>query len=333
VFDKIVLLVGVATLAVLLWNIDTVSVGRMVMRVGWGMPLIIGQDAVAHLVNTLAWRFSFPPNEARYYPLAELFKLRIAGDAVNYLTPSGMVTGEIARIRMMNDSLPVEVRAASVATAALSQALAQALFVIVGLLVVAGHLPPALRDRAEPWLIGLLLALLAIFAGYALRGREWIAPSRQAPPAGPFARLRSVAGPLRHYFRNHPWRLGISIALFAAGYAWGWLEAFWICRFIGVRLAFGMALTIQVLSVGFDGIIFMIPAKLGTQEGGRAAIFSLLGLEAASGFAFGVVRHIRELAWASAGFVLYSLRRGTTMTSPSMGEASASNGERTCRVP
>ena len=53
-----------------------------------------------------------------------------------------------------------------------------------------------------------------------------------------------------------------------------------------------------------DGFLFMVPAKIGTQEGGKVVIFAALGLPASLGFAFGVIRHIRELSWAGLGLLL-----------------------------
>jgi hypothetical protein len=61
---------------------------------------------------------------------------------------------------------------------------------------------------------------------------------------------------------------------------------------------------IEVLSITADGILFMIPAKIGTQEGGKVAVFAALGLPVTLGFAFGIARHVRELAWAGLGVLV-----------------------------
>jgi hypothetical protein len=45
---------------------------------------------------------------------------------------------------------------------------------------------------------------------------------------------------------------------------------------------------------------------MGTQEGGKVAIFAALGLGAAKGFSMGFVRRLRELAWAFAGLVSFA---------------------------
>src|SRR5207249_3168406 len=83
-FQKAVLGIGALTLAVLLWKMDTEEVGRLVLRVGWGMVLVIAQEIVAHLLNAAAWRFAFFTDQAVAFSFLELVKLRVAGDAINY---------------------------------------------------------------------------------------------------------------------------------------------------------------------------------------------------------------------------------------------------------
>src|SRR5262249_45067302 len=95
--------VAVVTMGVLLWAMDPAAVGRLVLGVGWGMILVLGQEMVAHVFNALGWRFAFAPSRGGALPLPELLKLRIAGDAVNYLTPSGTLAGEITRTAMLHD--------------------------------------------------------------------------------------------------------------------------------------------------------------------------------------------------------------------------------------
>ena len=93
------------------------------------------------------------------------------------------------------------------------------------------------------------------------------------------------------------------------GYAWGAFEAYWICLFLGVRVSIATAVAIEIMSVSIDALFFMVPAKIGTQEGGKTIIFTTLGLPATLGFAFGVVRHVRELLWAAFGLLLSATHR------------------------
>ncbi len=305
-FQKVILVIGTVTLGVLLWKMDPATVGKLVLQVGWGMALIVSQEAVAHLLNAVGWRFAFTADRAASFPLTELVKLRIAGDAINYLTPSGTIAGEVTRTTMLNKSHGMEVRAASVLVAKCTQTLGQVLFAVAGLVfAVGGALPVARRYRTLVYGVASGLVLfLASLALIELRApRQFVSSTDRVPPQ---TGLRALGGWLRYFFRRHPGRFALSALLFLLGYAWGTFEAYWICRFLGLPVSVRTAITIEVLSTTIDGILFMVPAKMGTQEGGKTAIFAALGLPPSSGFAFGVVRHVRELLWAGLGLLLGS---------------------------
>ena len=64
------------------------------------------------------------------------------------------------------------------------------------------------------------------------------------------------------------------------------------------------ALAVEIFSNIVDSMMFFVPAKVGTQEAGKTAIFHLLGYRAGQGLAFGLIRHTREVIWSSAGFLI-----------------------------
>jgi glycosyltransferase 2 family protein len=291
-------LLGLLGLAILVWRADTHAVRVAVLEVGWGIVLVVGQEVVAHLLNTLGWRFAFAREHVAALPFGELLRLRLAGDAINYLTPSATIAGEYARVAMLGDRLGADVRAASVVVAKSAQTLAQAVFMAAGLsLLGAGFVIAGPRRSLALWGLGLglLLAMLLIYGSTAAR----LGPVR--------AVLRNAARRLAEFLRDHPGRVMLSTFMFVLAYGWGSFEAYWICRFLGIPVPVFTALAIEVLSVTVDGILFMVPAKIGTQEGGKVAVFAALGLPASLGLAFGLVRHVRELSWAGIGMLLYAL--------------------------
>jgi hypothetical protein len=291
-------LLGLLGLAILVWRADTHAVRVAVLEVGWGIVLVVGQEVVAHLLNTLGWRFAFAREHVASLSFGELLRLRLAGDAINYLTPSATIAGEYARVAMLGDRLGADVRAASVVVAKSAQTLAQAVFMAAGLsLLGAGFVIAGPRQSLALWALGLglLLAILLIYGSTAAR----LAPARDF--------LRNAARRLAEFLRDHPGRVVLSTFMFVLAYGWGSFEAYWICRFLGMPVPVFTALAIEVLSVTVDGILFMVPAKIGTQEGGKVAVFAALGLPAGLGFAFGLVRHVRELSWAGIGMLLYAL--------------------------
>jgi len=292
---KLLVSLGALGLVVLLWRIDLKAVQLALLHVGWGMALVLSQEIVAHVLNASGWRFAFTREVAACFSLGELIRLRVAGDAINYLTPTATIGGEVARTAMLSDACDADVRVVSVVTAKTTQTLAQAFFITAGLTLVATEWIATGPIRSFlPWAVGVGL-LTAIFVAHRLKARG----------GGMAAAWRRAFGTrLGEFLRNHPGRVALSTLMFALAYAWGAFEAYWICRFLLMPVPAVTAFTIEVLSITIDGILFMVPAKIGTQEGGKVAVFAALGLAPSLGFAFGVVRHVRELVWAALGVFL-----------------------------
>jgi len=77
---------------------------------------------------------------------------------------------------------------------------------------------------------------------------------------------------------------------------------------MGVPATCAVALTIEVLSSVCDGLLFMVPAKSGRRRRPKRRSSRAPARGRAQGFSFGLVRHVRELLWASAGFLIYALQ-------------------------
>ena len=302
-FQRATLSVALAVFGYLLWKLDAREVLKIALGVGWGFLLILPQEGFCHLFNAAAWRLAFPEAKAARFKLGELWLLRVLGDSLNYLTPSANIGGEVARALMLHHEGTAEERASSVVVAKFTQIAAQAGFLLLGFVfVVSAYLPASphwVRARlAASWMLTFSVGAYLV---YSLWGRHWI---REAG-IEEFAEKKlwgfgRVPWHLRMYFRRHPGRMGGSILLFLAAYFWSSIEAWLICRFIGLPIAWRMAMAVEVLSIGIDAVL-LVPAKIGTQETGKTAVFVLLGLPPASGFAFGLIRHVRELSWALAG--------------------------------
>lgn len=305
--ERLILLAGFATLGILLWKFNPSEVWGEVSKVGLGFAVIVPFQFFDHALNALGFRFAFSAEHARQIPFSRLLKARVAGDGVNYLTPSATIAGELIRPAMIGDCASAEVRNTAVVVAKLTQALGQALFILLGLIfVLEGRLDllPA-RQRALA-AAGALFVMAGVGAAVVLltsRGRQgdylWKAGGR----------FLGVREQMRRYMRRHPGRFALSSVFFAAGYAWGALEVMLICHFMGIPVPLRTALAIEVLSGVIESLLFMVPAKVGTQEAGKTAIFHALGYPAGRGLAFGIIRHARELLWAGTGFALYALSR------------------------
>jgi putative membrane protein len=295
---------GGVLFVVLLYQLGLRQLAENLALIGWGFVPIIGQEIIAITANTLGWWWAFPAPRDRV-PLGPLVAARLAGDAINNLTPTATMGGELLRARMLAMLDPNAVWA-SVVIAKVGQALSQIVFIAAGLTLVLNStpLPPGIR-------LGLFagLALLTVGVGLAVvlqrRGMftfliGWARRFGLALPAHIEERLRELDAEVARFYRD-PGALLASLACFFAGWVCGVVEIYLILYFLGLSADWQRALTIEILSTSIDAILFFVPAKAGTQEGGKVLIFTILGLDPAKGFALGIARRIRELFWSLVG--------------------------------
>jgi len=306
VFTPIVLALGTATFLYLLWTFGPARVWGQLRAFGWGFALLLPFQILDHMLNAYAWRLAFPPAAAGRADFWDLVRIRIAGDGVNYLTPSGNIAGEFVRPGMLRCDLPSEVKIASVFLAKVTQAVGQAFFVILGLgYILMGRLYVFHGGQAAVGAAAMLAILAAVAFGvwvFASEPPEWV--RRRIPEA--VEKGAPVRVLLRHSLARHPVRLAGSTLFFMLGYGWGACEIWLIARLMGMPLNWETCLSIEFLSNLVDAMAFMVPAKIGTQEGGKAVIFKGLGLAPHLGFTLGIIRHVREVCWAGLGLAFYA---------------------------
>jgi len=236
-------------------------------------------------------------------------RVRIAGDGVNYLTPSGNIAGEFVRPGMLRTDLSEDAKVTSVVIAKAAQAVGQALFVLFGLIYLLNAKSYAFAAGQAGWAaagMSVILFGVALCVGlFAMRPPAWL--KARFPAA--MEKSEPVRRHLRAYLGRHPLRLTGATVFFMLGYSWGAAEIWLICQFMGYPIGVETALCIEFLSNLVDSFAFMVPAKIGTQEAGKAAIFKGLGHAADLGFTVGLIRHTREMLWAGAGLAMYALQQ------------------------
>lgn len=308
-FRKAIIVAGALAFVVLLWKLNLRLVLESVSKIGFRIFIILLLWPVTILLNATGWRLSFEREVGRTYSTAELIRLWLAMDGINYFVPTGTIAGEVVRASMLRDVHALEVRTASVVISRIAETVAQVLFVLAGFVFLVSRITSIERfgwiRRTSGWALAVVtLLMLAYVVIVWSRGPAW----GTAPPKSTKLH-RVVFGKLGVYFAAHPSRFLAAVVVFMAGFAWPAVEGYLICHFIGIPISAATAVTIEVLSVAIDGALFMVPAKVGTQELGKTAIFSLLGLPLSSGAAFGIIRHIREIVWNSIGLSIYTAGR------------------------
>jgi uncharacterized protein (TIRG00374 family) len=313
-FERACLVAGLLLLAWLVWRIGPEQIGRNLAEVGWGFVPILAVSAVPLFLNALSWFRVLP--EGSGVSLGAVARMLLAGEAINAVSPVGVVGGEVVRASLLSARLPAEDAVACVAMAAMAQFFAQVLFVVTGLPLAFALVADAAVRRGLLVISGILLAffvaVLLLAASRAVRERLLSLLARVPGLRGVLSlpdRWRAAARESLASLRARPARFGVAVVASLLAWQAGAAETWLILRFLRVPVGARQAYAIEVLAVVIEGALFFVPAKIGTQEGGKVLIFLAAGLDTVKGFTLGFVRRLRELCWAVVGLALLG-RRG-----------------------
>jgi putative membrane protein len=309
----ILVLVGLGVVAYLLHEMGARAVLSSVRALGWTLPIVLVLPySVSLALDTLAWRLLLPD---RSIPVAVLLRARLAGEAVNLVTPTAAVGGEPLKAYLLRPYVPLGEGLASVVIDKTAVVAGQVVFLLGGLGLAASILPPesplmiamvALFVVELGAVVGFIVVqTLGVFGGGGrLLGRMGVAPAERHQE-----RLNALDHHLRRFYRERRGRVCGSALLHAAAWASGGIEIYLVLALLHASPSVVAALVIDAFGAAVKFATFMIPASLGALEGGYIAVFGALGLGGALGLSYTLVRRLRELLWAALGLVwLGSLR-------------------------
>lgn len=298
---------GLALVAYLVYQAGPAAIWRSFETLSWRLLLVICFPfSVATLLHTVGWRCTFPGAPPSF---GRLLGARLAGEAVNVATPTASVGGEPVKAYLIRPAVPLQIGLASVVIDKTTVVVGQTGLLLAG--VVAAWLLIPTPSGLLAAMAGLLLIEILAVAGFvavqihgvAGRGGRVLARFGVGPGADRQARLEGLDRVVRESYRRRAGRLGASVLWHFLALSLGGIEIYLVLHFMGVPISLTLAFTIEAFGTGVKFISFMVPASLGALEGGNVAIFAAYGLGGAAGLTYTLVRRVREIAWAAAGFL------------------------------
>lgn len=330
------LCLGVAVIAGLFWRVGWAAVSQNLERVGWWLVAIVAIFALPEGAFILGWRQVLSPRP----PLSALPGLAaafLAGDTANYLGAG--VAGEPLRAMLVRETYGPANAFASINLRKHAELTAQVAFLVagVGFALAVYRLPDFVALAA----VG---GVLAIAAGLALM--TWALRRGSFSPI-----LRHLAGwkalasrlsrfhegaadvdaTIRRFYGEHPARFAASAAWALAAWCGGWFETWLILRLLGVGAGWGQALAIETLTMTMNTMLMFIPGRLGSAEAVRVGVFVALGLPAAPGVAYALVRRAREVCWTLPGAIVLFRRHAAALLAPGARESGDLSGAEAVR--
>ena len=111
------------------------------------------------------------------------------------------------------------------------------------------------------------------------------------------------------FYLRHRLRLFASCLCYFVAWSMGPVEIFIYLKLLHQPASWMIAVAVEALGLLTERATFLIPAKLVSQEGGKALILSLLGYPADVGFAIGFLRRLKEMVWVMFGLLGLTVHR------------------------
>ena len=309
--------IGLGLLGLLVYHADVDAIHAHMGELGWAAPLVLAPWVVIACLDALGWRQALPPAEAARVPFPSLVLIRMAGEAINSMTPTAAVGGEPVKAHLLrrwgvssSDSL------ASIVIAKTALTVSQSLFVILG--VAAWFERSERRGLGTVLVVLLLLGTAAFTAGLvALQRRRpvaavWRWARRLAPRSRLVARFEpsahAIDARLVEFYRMEPNAFWHATGWHLAAWLLGVTEVGLIMYLIGAPISWLDALVIEALSQPIRAAAVVIPGGLGTQEWGGVALCRLLGIPEDQAATLWLLKRGRELVLDGVG-ILYLLPR------------------------
>ncbi|HWN58565.1 MAG TPA: hypothetical protein VNO74_10720, partial [Methylomirabilota bacterium] len=116
------------------------------------------------------------------------------------------------------------------------------------------------------------------------------------------------------FYARHRVRLILSCLCYAAAWSMGPLEIFILLRMLHQPATIEVVLLVEAVGLLIERATFLIPAKLVSQEGGKALILGMLGYPPGIGFVVGFLRRIKEMVWVLLGLLSLMIHRTITQS-------------------
>jgi len=311
--NTILLTAGLVFLAWLVWRINPVQLWRELRSLGWGLvPFVLG-EGIAEMIHTLGWRRCLS-QPYRSLPWLTLFRMRMAGYGINYVTPTANLGGDVSRAALLASDASGPEAVSGVLIEKVCFGLAQIAFVVIACLVFVRRVnlpaPLLIPMAVGSILVGAGLVAFLLLQRFGMLGGlvRWLAKRARRNQTLETATLHvtRVDEALRTFYREHPRDLWLAAGWHMLGFSVGILQAWLFLSLLTQNASLPSAILIFSLGMWFDFLTFAIPLNAGALEGGRMIAVKAVGYSTVLGLTYGVAVRVSQLFWAALGLLTYA---------------------------
>ena len=318
----ILLIAGLLTLILLVWNIGPERIYETASQLGpTGLCVLLIPSTIMYIVDAYGWKVTLGPS-AKNIPFWRVLAIRTAGEAVNLTTPTAYVGGEPLKAYLLTKHhVPMVEGLASVVIAKTTMTIAEVVFILMGIALafwrVGADGSSGQTITAGLGSVGVLVLVTTALVFVQQQGLfTWLLEFLRKIGLKVHyleireKKLRSLDRTILDFYRDNRLTFSSSIGLFFVGWMAEALEAYVIIYFLGGPAMALFAISISALSAFIKSGTFFIPGSLGAQDGGNMLVLKAFGYSDVTGITFALIRRVRELVWIGMGLLCLALVGG-----------------------
>jgi len=305
------LLLGVAVLTAVLVRFDLQAVMAALSRAGLGGFFLI---VIAGLAAEVVLALGLVPFLPRTVPLRIAIVARQLRDSAGDILPITQLGGiAFAGRALVLAGLSAPLASAAVIADVTTEVFAQGLYVLIGVAASLSllHRSVALSPYVGAMLAGALFLSLGSmgFALLQLGGSHWMERLGERLFPGAALHAQAFRSAVHGIYRQRG-RVVLSMLLQLAGWMASGMWLWVMLRVMGLGTGLWTAIALQALVEGLRSATVFIPAAVGVQEAGYAALAPVFGLTPEIGLAVSLLRRARDIVVAVPVLLLWQLVEG-----------------------
>lgn len=341
--DNIFFCIGIVAFAIMAMQLDLHEVIDGVKRAGYWFPAVIVLWALLYIINTASWNSIIkaltktstnpstggekvlpdgnpsPVGKSGGVGLLWLYKVTVAGFALNYATPGGLMGGEAYRISQLTQKIGLEKASSSVILYVMTHIFSHFWFWLVSaILYITCYTLDTLMYVllvaimffcvAAIWLFlkgyknGIVNSLVNIFSHIPFLKKKvagFIEKNREK-----FDNIDLQISTLHSKNRN---TFFLAVFLEFMCRVLSSAEIMFILLIITPDITFLDSMLILAFTSLFANMLFFLPLQLGGREGGFMLSVSGLSISASAGVFVALIVRLRELFWTGFGLLLIKI--------------------------
>ena len=318
--------IGLLGIGLMIWQTDFSSVDWKSLIEPKALLLFVGIMAVwvlIYFLHAIAYKIILK-EDSKNVKMYRMYRICLAGFALNNVTPAGLIGGEPYRIMALRRYVPTERATSSTLTFSIFYALGHFMLWVTGtVLYIVYGCPGPLWVTIILIIAGVLLFAVVVWSFFA-RNIGFVYPFMRLIAKIPLLRRKTkplVEKNKESYiriddniraFRNEGWRYWAVILLEYTSRLLEAFEYFMLLQFFvgaGTSVSYFDGILIMSTASLVGNILFIIPMQAGSREFGTSLALGFIGISSAVFAPMAIVYRIRELTYIIIGIILVLVGR------------------------